>query len=85
MAPNWEGVVSSLQINYKACVERLNSACLLPSKFAVHCNYHSFCDNLSEIRVEYNYYNKNHVTPIFITSDDLLSLTFNEFYGLVLK
>jgi hypothetical protein len=42
-------------------------------------------DNVTEIRVEYNYYNKNRVTPIFITNDDLLLLTFEGFYGLVLK
>ena len=35
--------------------------------------------------MEYNYYNKNRVTPIFITNDDLLLLTFEGFYGLVLK
>ena len=44
-----------------------------------------YMDNLTEIRVEYNYYNKNRVTPIFITSDDLSSLTFDGFYELILK
>ncbi|CAB4018743.1 Hypothetical predicted protein [Paramuricea clavata] len=42
-------------------------------------------DNVTELRVEYKYYNKNRVTPIFISNDDLLSLTFEGFHGLVLK
>ncbi|CAB3979234.1 Hypothetical predicted protein [Paramuricea clavata] len=39
------------------------------------------------MRVEYynKYYNENRVTPIFISNDDLLSLTFEGFHGLVLK
>ena len=42
-------------------------------------------DNLTEIRVEYNYYTKNRVTPIFIANDELLSLTYEGFYTLLLK
>ena len=42
-------------------------------------------DNLTELRIEYKYYNKIRATPIFIANDELLSFTFNEFYGLVLK
>lgn len=42
-------------------------------------------DNLTEIRVEYNYYTKNRVTPIFIANDKLLSLTYEGFYKLLLK
>ena len=42
-------------------------------------------DNLTERRIEYKYYNKVRATPTFITNDELLSFTFNEFYGLVLK
>lgn len=42
-------------------------------------------DNVTELRIEYKYYNKNRATPIFIANDDLLSLTFEGFYGLVLK
>ena len=42
-------------------------------------------DNLTELRIEYKYYNNIRATPIFIANDELLSFTFNEFYGLVLK
>ena len=42
-------------------------------------------DNLTEIRMEYNYYTKNRVTPIFIANDKLLSLTYEGFYKLLLK
>lgn len=42
-------------------------------------------DNLTELRIEYKYYNKVRATPIFIANDELLSFTFNEFYGLVLN
>ena len=42
-------------------------------------------DNLTELRIEYKYYNKVRTTPIFIANDALLSFTFNEFNGLSLK
>jgi len=42
-------------------------------------------DNLTELRIEYKYYNKVRTTPIFIANDELLSFTFNDFYGLLLK
>ena len=42
-------------------------------------------DNLTELRIEYKYYDKVRATPIFIANDELLSFTFNEFYGLMLK
>ena len=42
-------------------------------------------DNLTELRIEYKYYDKVRTTPIFIADDELLSFTFDEFYGLLLK
>ena len=42
-------------------------------------------EGLTEIRVEYKYYTKSRVTPIFIPNEDLLSLSYDGFYELVLN
>jgi hypothetical protein len=40
-------------------------------------------DNLPEIQVVYNYYCNNQITPIFIGNEDLVSLTYDDFFSCV--
>ena len=42
-------------------------------------------DNIVEIHFDYLYYSKRRVTPVFVSVDELLSLTYDEFYSRMLQ
>ena len=42
-------------------------------------------DNIIEIHFDYLFYSKQRVTPIFISTDELLSFTYGEFYSRMLQ
>ena len=41
-------------------------------------------DDLVEIQLQYDYYCQSRITPIFISKEDLVSLTYDEFLSRVL-
>ena len=42
-------------------------------------------DNIVEIHFDYLYYSKRRVTPVFVSVDELLSFTYDEFYSRMLQ
>lgn len=73
-------VVESYRTHFKPgsnnCLDKL---------FIVASFYIFLMDNFIEIQFDYQYYSKNRITPLFIGNDELLALSYDDFYSKMLN